>query len=180
MPCRSSVPTTASRRSARSGGLVGWLQTTNRIFVISCGCDTRRLVADDRPVLVQSIAQGNLDNMRFTRLVATLGLLGSALIFAPAAGATGVTNSGFYDHQIIEYEATFGTTSSPQAALQISKGEIVYHVVGPDGNPPAVQCTRLLAALPNDATSCNTLNFIPTEVGYTGGAWNLQIFHWKA
>ncbi len=23
------------------------------------------------------------------------------------------------------------------------------------------------------------LNFIPTEVGYTGGAWNLQIFHWK-
>jgi hypothetical protein len=38
----------------------------------------------------------------------------------------------------------------------------------------------LLAALPNDATSCNTLNFIPTEVGYTGGAWNLQVFHWKA
>jgi len=37
-----------------------------------------------------------------------------------------------------------------------------------------------VAALPNDATSCNTLNFIPTEVGYTGGAWNLQIFHWKA
>ena len=23
------------------------------------------------------------------------------------------------------------------------------------------------------------LNFIPTEVGYTGGAWNLQVFHWK-
>jgi hypothetical protein len=23
------------------------------------------------------------------------------------------------------------------------------------------------------------LNFIPTEVGYTGGAWNLQIFRWN-
>ena len=23
------------------------------------------------------------------------------------------------------------------------------------------------------------LNFIPTEVGYAGGAWNLQIFTWK-
>jgi len=42
-----------------------------------------------------------------------------------------------------------------------------------------VQCARLLAALPNDATSCNVLNFIPTEVGYAGGAWNLQIFHWN-
>ena len=42
-----------------------------------------------------------------------------------------------------------------------------------------MQCARLLAALPNDATSCNVLNFIPTEVGYAGGAWNLQIFHWR-
>ena len=35
-------------------------------------------------------------------------------------------------------------------------------------------------ALPAEATACNVLNFIPTEVGYTGGAWNLQIFHWNA
>ena len=91
-----------------------------------------------------------------------------------------MTNSGFYGHQIIEYEATFATAALRQAALLISKGAIVYHVVGADGNTPAVQWARLLAALPNDATSCNTLNFIPTEVGYAGGAWNLQIFHWKA
>jgi len=118
--------------------------------------------------------------MMFARLVALLVLLVGGLGSALPAGATGVRNSGFYDHQIIEYEATFGTAASPRAALQISKGEIVYHVVGADGNTPAVQCARLLAALPNDATSCNTLNFIPTEVGYTGGAWNLQIFHWKS
>jgi hypothetical protein len=118
--------------------------------------------------------------MKFARLAAPFALLAALFIFALPAGATGVRNSGFYDHQIIEYEATFSTTASPQAALQISKGEIVYHVVGADGVTPAVQCARLLAALPNDATSCNTLNFIPTEVGYTGGAWNLQIFHWKA
>ena len=118
--------------------------------------------------------------MKIVRLTAMLVLLVSGLAFALPAGATGVRNSGFYDHQIIEYEATFATAASPQAALLISKGAIVYHVVGADGNTPAVQCARLLAALPNDATSCNTLNFIPTEVGYTGGAWNLQIFHWKA
>src|SRR5215471_984155 len=118
--------------------------------------------------------------MKLARLATPFALLVAAFAFAGPAAATGVRNSGFYDHQIIEYEATFGTASSPQAALQISKGEIVYHVVGADGNTPAVQCARLLAALPNDATSCNTLNFIPTEVGYTGGAWNLQIFHWKS
>ena len=52
-------------------------------------------------------------------------------------------------------------------------------LLGADSTTPAVQCARLLAALPNEATSCNVLNFIPTEMGYSGGAWNLQIFHWK-
>jgi len=42
-----------------------------------------------------------------------------------------------------------------------------------------VQLARLHAALPNDPTAGNVLNFIPTEVGYSGGAWNLQIFHWN-
>lgn len=96
----------------------------------------------------------------------------------PISASTVADNSGFYDHQIIEYQATAEVTSSPQAAQQLSHGNVVYHVVGVDGTTPAVQCARLLAALPNDATSCNVLNFIPTEVGYTGGAWNLQIFHW--
>src|SRR5713226_4489267 len=90
-----------------------------------------------------------------------------------------VRNSRFYDNQFIEYEATAEVTSSPQAAQLISQGNVVFHIVGADGTTPIVQCARLLAALPNDATSCNVLNFIPTEVGYAGGAWNLQIFHWK-
>ena len=98
--------------------------------------------------------------------------------FSTGAPAS-VRNSGFYDHQIIEYEGTAEVTSSPQAAQLISQGNVVFHVVGADGTTPAVQCARLLAALPNDATSCNVLNFIPTEVGYKGGAWNLQVFHWN-
>ena len=98
----------------------------------------------------------------------------------PVSANTVTANSGFYDHKIIEYQATAEVTSSPQAAQLISKGNIVFHVGGADGVTPAVQCARLLAALPNDATSCNVLNFIPTEIGYSGGAWNLQIFHWKA
>ncbi len=107
------------------------------------------------------------------------------LVLAPAgarttvAAATVAMNSGFYDHQIIVYEATSEVTSSPQAAQLIASGNIVFHIVGPDGTTPSVQCARLLAALPNDPTGCNVLNFIPTEVGYAGGAWNLQVFHWK-
>src|SRR5712692_10053564 len=100
--------------------------------------------------------------------------------FSTSAPASVARNSGFYDHQLIEYEATAEVTSSPQAAQLISKGNIVFHIVDAGGTTPAVQCARLLAALPNDATSCNVLNFIPTEVGYTGGAWNLQIFHWRS
>lgn len=107
---------------------------------------------------------------------AAVALLGSL----PASAATAARNSGFYDHQLIEYEGTAEVTSSPQAAQLIAKGNVVYHVVDADGNTPSVQCARLLAALPDDATSCNVLNFIPTEQGYAGGAWNLQIFHWKA
>jgi hypothetical protein len=99
----------------------------------------------------------------------------SSLVFAAAS----VRNSGFYDNQLIEYEGTPETTSSPQAAQQLAHGNSVYHVVDANGNTPAVQCARLLAALPQDATSCNTLNSIPTDNGYAGGAWNLQIFHWN-
>jgi len=102
-----------------------------------------------------------------------------AIVGAVPASANATINSGFYDHQIIEYVATAEVTSSPQAAQLIAKGNVVYHVVDANGSTPDVQCSRLLAALPADATSCNVLNFIPTEVGYAGGAWNLQIFHWK-
>ncbi len=109
--------------------------------------------------------------------------LGAAILVALAmvlpAAADAPRNSGFYDHQIIEYVNGQETAPSVAAALQISHGLVVYHMVDASGNTPAVQCARLLAALPNDATSCNTLNFIPSEVGYTGGAWDLQIFHWN-
>jgi uncharacterized membrane protein YkgB len=120
--------------------------------------------------------------MKLVRLAAVLVAAIALLAFAVPAAADvspAVRNSGFYDHQIIEYEGTAEITSSPQAAQLISKGNVVYHIVDATGQTPAVQCARLLAALPNDATSCNVLNFIPTEVGYAGGAWNLQIFHWN-
>ena len=93
----------------------------------------------------------------------------------------GTRNSGYYDHQVIEYEATVVTVDSIQAAQQLAHGNVVYHIVDPaTGMPPAVQCAANTAAFPNDATDCNVLNFIPTEVGYAGGAWNLQIFTWKS
>lgn len=120
-------------------------------------------------------------NIRYlARAVSLVSAVGSFVLLAQPAAASSADNSGFYDHQIIEYQATAEVTSSPHAAQLISKGNVVYHVVDTTGATPAVQCARLKAALPADATSCNVLNFIPTEVGYAGGAWNLQIFHWKS
>ncbi len=115
----------------------------------------------------------------FPVFLAAIALLILTIPGARATTPVAVTNSGFYDHQIIEYQATAEVTSSPQAAQLIAKGNIVFHIVDESGNTPAVQCARLRAALPQDATSCNVLNFIPTEIGYNGGAWNLQVFHWK-
>jgi len=118
--------------------------------------------------------------MKFGRILAIAPTVAALLALAAPASANTVTaNSGFYDHQIIQYQATAQVTSSPHAAQLISKGNIVFHIVDANGNVPAVQLARLHAALPNDPTGGNVLNFIPTEVGYAGGAWNLQIFHWN-
>lgn len=102
-----------------------------------------------------------------------------ALPVSPAHAQSAAPNSGFYDHQVIEYEATAEVTDSVHAAQLIAKGNIVFHIVDSTGAIPAVQLARLTATLPSDATKGNVLNFIPTEVGYSGGAWNLQIFRWN-
>lgn len=119
--------------------------------------------------------------MKIARLPIFLAVVALLMLALPGVkgDSAAVENSGFYDHQIIEYTATPEVTFSPHAAQLIAKGNIVYHIVDANGNTPGVQCARLLAALPQDPTSCNVLNFIPTEIGYQGGAWNLQIFHWK-
>jgi len=118
--------------------------------------------------------------MKLVRLATMAASIVCVLAFVQPASANTVTaNSGFYDHQVIQYQATAQVTSAPHAAQLISKGNIVFHIVDASGNIPAVQIARLNAALPNDPTGGNVLNFIPTEVGYSGGAWNLQIFHWN-
>ena len=118
-------------------------------------------------------------SVQLSMLFAIAALLPFALPVA-TVHAQVAPNSGFYDNKIIEYEATPVVTDSVHAAQQLSKGNIVFHIVDANGNVPAVQLARLLAALPADATAGNVLNFIPTELDYTGGAWNLQIFHWNA
>src|SRR5216683_1307958 len=125
--------------------------------------------------------QRGVTTMKLVRLATIPVSILSLLAFAqPVSANTVAANSGFYDKQVIEYQATAEVTSSPHAAHLISKGNIVFHIVGASGNIPAVQIARLHAALPKDPTGGNVLNFIPTEIGYSGGAWNLQIFHWNA
>jgi len=115
------------------------------------------------------------------RLVAFLTSLALLVLATATSALAGTRNSGYYDHQVIEYEGTVVTADSIQAAQQLAHGNVVYHIVDPaTGKPPRVQCVANTAAFPNDATDCNVLNFIPSEVGYAGGAWNLQIFTWKA
>jgi hypothetical protein len=109
-------------------------------------------------------------------LAAAVPAVGAAV---PAVAATLAANFGYYDNQPIEYQATTEVTSSPQLAQVLAAGNVVYHVVDASGNVPAVQLARAQAAFPGDAGAGNVLNFIPTETGYTGGAWNLQIFHWN-
>ena len=115
-------------------------------------------------------------SLALTGLLATAATLAAA---APALAATSAPNFGYYDNQPIEYEATAEVTSSPQQAQVLAHGNIVFHIVDASGTVPAVQLARAQAAFPHDAGAGNVLNFIPTEVGYTGGAWNLQIFHWN-
>ncbi len=112
-------------------------------------------------------------------LLTSLGLF-ALLILSTTSAIAGTRNSGYYDHQVIEYVGSTVTASSVQEAQLLSQGNIVFHIVDQSGNAPAVQCAQALAALPTDATACNVLNFIPTEPGYAGGAWNLQIFTWAA
>src|SRR3989454_388408 len=97
--------------------------------------------------------------MKLVRLATIPATIVSLLAFAQPSSANAVTaNSGFYDHQIIQYQATAEVTSSPHAARLISKGNIVFHIVDASGNIPAVQLARLHAALPNDPTggTCST------------------------
>src|SRR5260370_2523731 len=106
--------------------------------------------------------------MRLFRIAFVLAPVVALPGFAQSASANTVTaNSGFYDHQIIEYQATAEVTSSPQAAQLISAGNVVYHIVDANGTVPTVHTPRLLSALPRDPTGGNVINFLPTERGYT-------------
>ena len=112
--------------------------------------------------------------------VATVLASFTLLLALSGPARAGTPNSGFYDGQVIEYEATFATAASVRTAQVLASGNIVFHIVDANGNTPPVQLARLLATRPGEATGGNVLNFIPKDVGYTGGAWNLQIFHWNA
>src|SRR5260370_39313844 len=94
--------------------------------------------------------QRGVMTMKLVRLATVTGSILSVFAFAQPASAHALTaNSGFYDHQIIQYQATAEATSSPQAAPLISKGNIVFHIVDASGNIPAVPAAHLPADLPN-------------------------------
>jgi hypothetical protein len=59
--------------------------------------------------------------MKVVRLAALFVAATALLAFAlPAVAASASRNSGFYDHQFIEYESTAEVTSSPHAAQLLS------------------------------------------------------------
>ncbi len=88
--------------------------------------------------------------------------------------------TGWYDHQQIWYDGATVIVNAQAAAQLIKQGSVVFHIVNPDGSVPVFQTTFPIPPTGGVATDGNVLSAIPTEVGYTGGAWNLQIFHWNA
>ncbi|HYS57715.1 MAG TPA: hypothetical protein VEM34_06190 [Burkholderiales bacterium] len=113
-------------------------------------------------------------------LVMTMPTIASA--FNPDSGVNthaGVT-TGWYDHQQIWYDKATVYQNAQAAANLIKQGAMVFHVVNPDGTVPVYQTTFPTPPTGGVATDGNVLSAIPTEVGYTGGAWDLQIFHWNA
>ncbi len=106
----------------------------------------------------------------------------TALAFNPgsAVNTSAEVNTGWYDHQQIWYDRATLVLDGPAALQLIQQGSVVFHVVGPDGETSPFQLVFPIPPTGGVQTDGNVLSAIPTEVGYTGGAWNLQIFHWNA
>ena len=104
-----------------------------------------------------------------------------ASAFNPDSGVNthaGIT-TGWYDHKQIWYDKATVYQNPQAAANLIKQGAMVFHVVNPDGTVPIFQTTFPIPPTGGVATDGNVLSAIPTEIGYTGGACNLQIFHWN-
>jgi len=125
---------------------------------------------------------GITDGRTFMHRKPALTLLASLALLAMTTGTAvaGTRNSGYYDHQVIEYEGTAVTANSLQEAQLPSHATLLFHVIVYSGQPLAGLCSINTAMCPASLSDCNVLNFIPSEQGYAGGAWNLQIFTWKA
>jgi hypothetical protein len=102
-------------------------------------------------------------------------------------------NSGYYDDKMIAYTQATVTVGSPAEAQRQANGNVVFHIVGNSTTPtqpgtggpgipdaPQVQCAPLGGHLPPAmASNCNVLNAIPTDIGYHGGMWHLEVFTWN-
>jgi hypothetical protein len=136
----------------------------------------------------------------FFSLIAAGVATGCGAYEDPAAGeltgavtSSAMRNSGYYDHTMIAYTQSNVTVGTAAEAALVSKGNIVFHMVGNSTTPtqpgtgapvlpdaPQVQCAPLGSHVPPEMSSnCNVLNFIPTEKGYKGGAWHLEVFTWN-
>ena len=88
-------------------------------------------------------------------------------------------NTGWYDNHQIYYSKATLQTNAQEAANLIKAGSVVYHVQNPDGSTPTIQTTLPVPPTGGVATAGNVISQIPSEVGYSGGNWNLQIFTWN-
>lgn len=128
--------------------------------------------------------------LRIPILVAlsALGLLTTAIptqaaidFFNPAVSSFAGITTGWYDHKQIWYDSATVVSAPTAAANLIAQGQVVYHVENPDGSTAPLQTSTLpVPATGGITASGNVLSAIPTEVGYNGGAWNLQIFVWNS
>src|SRR2546428_13047133 len=97
--------------------------------------------------------------------IAVLALLVLTIPGARGDTTLAVTNSGWYDHKIIQYKATTEVTSSPQAANLIAKGNIGNNITADNAKTPPVKFVPFMHGFPPDATSCKVLNRVPPTSG---------------
>ncbi len=88
-------------------------------------------------------------------------------------------NTGWYDNHQIYYAKATLQTNAQEAAHLIEAGSVVYHVQNPDGSVPTSQITFPVPPTGAVATAGNVISQIPTDIGYSGGNWNLQFFTWN-
>ncbi len=125
--------------------------------------------------------RGSVDAALIALAVLVVLVQSSTYAFNPesAISPNANVNTGWYDNMQIYYSKATLQTNAEESANLIKAGSVVYHVQNLDGSVPTSQTTFPVPPTGGVATAGNVISQIPTDIGYSGGNWNLQFFTWN-